>query len=121
MGRIMLATSASTDEEYGGTTYSRKTVWTGSVYQQNDEFTIQDFSESKTYIFIFKGYSSSATMQFVAIPLASMQFIIQGETSQYRRYRFTPKNQTMDGNYVCSDVYGTGDAGTALIRIEELG
>ena len=148
MGRIMLATSNNTDEEYGGTYVAqasevaydnssskltatnvqdaiteaagRKTVWTGNLYTANDEFTIPNFSVNKKYVFFFRGFSSTQIEQFIVIPITYMQFIVQGDSTQYRRYRINAKDGLLNGTFKIVDIYGTGDSGTALIQIDEI-
>lgn len=92
-------------------------VWSGSAYQLNDEFTISNFSTSKVYVFVFKGFSGANVEQFVTLPLENLQFIIQGETSQYVRYGMTYQS---NGKYKITDKYGSSDSGAGLINVYEI-
>lgn len=95
-------------------------VWTGTAYQVNDTFDISDFSESKIYVFVFRGFSGSYITQFVTLPLDKLQFIIQGDTTQYIRYRMEFVEGT-PGRYKITDKLGTGDAGAGLVAVYEIG
>ena len=81
-----------------------KKVWSGSIYQDNDTFQITNFETNRIYHFIFRGFSGSYTEEFDVLISGSEsvdhQFIIQGDSTQYCRYRITINPTTGAGTIV---------------------
>lgn len=94
-----------------------KSVWSGSIYQANDTAQITDFNPNKIYTIRLWAFSGVYTdVKFFYGSQQNIQFAVQGDSTQYCRYRLTLNSS---GLLTIIENLG-GGSNTAILDIFEL-